>query len=154
MTDHPELSFFNGLSGILEIQISEEPTRFSPRLLNLQSPPTARLVSLEIRMGVFVDGEVEPDDSIRELTDDEWSSVAFDAPRIALQGISGNVMTHEAPDGCRFTVRDLAAAVAATERAGRSTSQWLGGIDVHHIFFEGLDCHRELEDVWRISWGS
>jgi hypothetical protein len=53
----------------------------------------------------------------------ELASVAFLAPTIALRSDGGDV-THRAPNG---------------------------GIDVHHIFFEGLSPEG---DVWRISWGS
>jgi hypothetical protein len=57
----------------------------------------------------------------------------------------------DAPDGATFTIRDLAAAIAKTERESRERGEWLGGIDVHHIFFEGLSFD---DDVWTISWGS
>lgn len=34
----------------------------------------------------------------------------------------------------------------------RGESEWFGGADVHHVFFEGI--RPEGEDVWRIGWGS
>jgi len=34
----------------------------------------------------------------------------------------------------------------------RDSSKWFGGIDVHHVFFEGI--HLDEDDVWAIHWGS
>jgi len=49
-------------------------------------------------------------------------------------------------------VRDVAAVVEATERKGRDDASWLGGVDVHHVFLEGL--HPTDDGAWRIAWGS
>src|SRR5262249_44443192 len=74
------------------------------------------------------------------------------APVILLCGLDERVVEHRAPDGGAFTVRDLAAAIAETERQTRGGTNWFGGIDVHHVYFEGL----MLDDdgVWTIGWGS
>jgi hypothetical protein len=31
-------------------------------------------------------------------------------------------------------------------------SEWFGGVDVHHVFFEGL--HEDVDGVWVANWGS
>ncbi len=141
--DDEALEFFNDLSGVLEIELTEPPQKAAPHLLNLVAPKTARIKSVAMRLR---DGD-------RELAEDEWSRVVIRAPRIRMRSVDTDeiVIDHDAPNGSTFTVRDLANAIAKTERDSREHGEWLGGVDVHHIFFEGI----ELEgDVWTICWGS
>ena len=141
------LEFFNRLSGRLEIQLTEEPQQATPRLANLVAPPTAAITSVALRMRVFV----QP--GFRELTEAEWARVVVAEPRIRMcdDRAPEMVVEHVAPDGVAFTVRDLAEANAETERRARGDVTWLGGIDVHHVFFEGI---RLVDGVWAIHWGS
>lgn len=147
IVDDVGLEFFNRLSGELEIELTEAPERIAD-LANLAAPPTARLVSVALRLEVF------EDDDFRPLTADELGRVVLRTPRIRMRSyqLEKVVVEHEAPAGARFTVADLGAAVEATERRTRGDTEWFGGIDVHHIFFEGI----ELGDdgVWMIWWGS
>jgi hypothetical protein len=141
--DDDALEFFNGLSGVLDIKLTEPAQKAAPHVLNLVAPKAARIQSVAMRL---YDGE-------RELTEDEWSRVIMRAPRIRMRSVDTGdiVIEHDAPNGATFTVRDLANAIAKTERDSREHGEWLGGIDVHHVFFEGI----ELEgDVWTICWGS
>ncbi|MGA9520488.1 MAG: hypothetical protein WBV82_03435 [Myxococcaceae bacterium] len=73
-------------------------------------------------------------------------------PLIRLRGEAGDPVEHRAPNGKHFTVRELVKAVEETERQSRSRSNWLGGIDVHHVYFEGI--HPENDGTWSIAWGS
>ena len=89
----------------------------------------------------------------RDLTEDEWSRVVLHTPLIRMRGENdAQVVEHRALGGVAFTVRDLAAAIAETERHTRGGTVWDGGIDVHHIYFEGIEL--EEDGVWLISWGS
>jgi hypothetical protein len=145
--DEDALEFFNSLSGVLKIALTEPAQRAAPHLLNLVASPTAKIASVSLDLHVF-----EEDDD-RELTDDEWKRVVIRAPRIQMRSVDTDevVIDHDASDGASFTVRDLANAIAKTERDSREHGEWLGGVDVHHVFFEGI----ELEDgVWTICWGS
>ena len=63
-----------------------------------------------------------------------------------------NVVSHNAPNGEFFTVRDLLHAVEETERQTRGQTQELGSSCWCHIFFEGI--HLVADGVWDISWGS
>jgi len=141
--DEDALEFFSGLSGVLRIELTEPAQKTAPHMLNLAAPPTARITSVTLELSV--------DD--RDLTAEEWSRVVIRAPRIRMRSVDTDeiVIDHDAPDGATFTVRNLADAIAKTERDSREHGEWLGGVDVHHIFFEGI----ELEDgVWTICWGS
>jgi hypothetical protein len=146
--DEEALAFFNGLSGRLHIELTEPAERATPRLENLIAPPHARTLSVRFKMTRFLDGEFQ------ELTDDEWQRVVIHAPRIAMCSwmAKDTPVVHEARDGKAFTVRDLAACIAETERQGRDHSKWFGRVDVHHVFFEGISL--EDEGIWVISWGS
>lgn len=52
-----------------------------------------------------------------------------------------------------FTVAEVVAHIVEFERIDRPKSQWFGGIDCHHVFFEGLRPNSD-GDAFRISWGS
>jgi hypothetical protein len=145
--DEDALEFFNGLSGVLRIVLTEPAQQAAPHLLNLVASPTAKIASASFELHVY------EDEDDRELTEEEWARVVIHAPRIRMRSVDTDeiVIDHDAPNGSSFTVRDLATAIAKTERDSREHGEWLGGVDVHHIFFEGI----ELEDgAWTICWGS
>ena len=146
--DQEALAFFSRLAGRLEIELTEAPVRITPELANQVAPPTASLKSLSLRMEVF-EGR-----SFRALTEEEWSRVVLRFPRILMYSLTKpeSRIAHEAPDGNVFTVRDLARAVEATEREARRDSKWFGGVNVHHVFFEGI--RADERGAWRIRWGS
>jgi hypothetical protein len=151
MSSHPELEFFNSLTGRLEIEL-DVPAEPVANLLNLQAKPDARVVRLELRVEVFN----RDTETFRPLTPEEYDSVAFHGSSIRLQSEDSEAISHDAPNGSFFTVRELLRAVEETERRTRDQSEWLGGVDVHHIFFEGIHPSEDEDedDVWEIYWGS
>ena len=66
-------------------------------------------------------------------------------------GEKGIEVLHKSKNGI-FTVKDLMKAVLRTEKKTRKNTEWFGGIDVHHIFFEGLVKIRG--NKFQICWGS
>ena len=148
MPSHPELEFFNSLSGNLKIEL-DVPAEPVANLLNLRAAPDARVVRLELRAEVF-----NPEtDEFRPLTPAELDAVAFRGSSIRLRGEEAEeVVSHAAPNGSYFTVGELLRAVEETERRTRAQSEWLGGVDVHHVFFEGIEPGED--GVWEICWGS
>ena len=118
----------------------------SDKVANLAAPRGAKIESLRLVLGVF-DGNAQ-----RELTAAELDSVALRESRVALSGESGKELEYEAPNGEYFTVRDLIRAVERAETALRADSEWLGGIDVHHIYFEGLEMTKPGH--FQVMWGS
>jgi hypothetical protein len=148
MTPHAELEFFNGLSGKLNI-VLDVPAQPVANLLNLQAAPDARVVRLELHAEVFDRDTKE----FRSLTPQELDSVAFRGSSIRLRGEDAEeAVSHVASNGSYFTVRELLRAVEETERRTRAQSAWLGGVDVHHVFFEGIEPGED--DAWEICWGS
>lgn len=141
------LSFFNKLSGELHIRLDEQPVPASPKLANLVALPTARIT------GVSMTFEVSENGTFRPLTEAESARVVIAEPRIRMcEYLEEQVVEHVAPNGISFTVADLCAAVTETARVSRASSEWFGGIDVHHVYFEGL--RHDDDGVWAIVWGS
>lgn len=144
------LAFFNELVGELEIQLTEQASPLGDGLRMIAAPPTAKIARVELRLQVFEQDGDEGEG--RPLTEEEWNRVVLRAPTIRLRGEGAGVVEHAAPNGRWFTTRELAAAIAETERQTRGDTDWFGGVDVHHVFFEGI----ELDDdgMWSINWGS
>lgn len=149
MSRHPELDFFNSLSGSLEIVLTR-PLKRIGKLLNEAAPPSAKIRSLRLRLGVPVEGSMDT----RRLTRAELASIAFRGARIRLRsGVSeGPALVMPAPNGEWFTVADLIGTIEEVERRSRGASEWFGGIDVHHVYFEGI--HPDGRARWATEWGS
>jgi hypothetical protein len=144
---HPEIEFFQSISGELEVELTA-PTENIGDLANQRAPADATIKSLRLVPEIFEEQTM----SARPLTAEELQRVAYHGSNIRLRGESQQVTTHAAPNGKHFTVQELLNAVEESERQSRGNSEWFGGVDVHHVFFEGL----ELADdgVWDIIWGS
>jgi hypothetical protein len=145
--DQKALEFFNTLRGELEI-ILTEPSEPIDDLLAVAAHPEAQILSLSLALEVF-NWDTEQS---RPLTQEELDMVVFVEREIQLRGESGEIVVHQAPNGNEFTVRDLINAVEDTERETRGSTDWLGGIDVRHCFFEGI--HETKDGVWEIFWAS
>ena len=146
-----DLNFFNRLSGILDVTLSKPVEALSERMPAMsKAPPEATVKDVKLQVQVYEDGK--GDDPFRPVTDAELDAVILDVPELRLKGLAGVAVTHKAPNGSSFRCRDLIAAVEETERQTRGTSEWFGGVDVHHVFFEGI--HRGEDDTWEIFWGS
>jgi hypothetical protein len=144
---HPELEFFNSLSGKLEIELTVPPEKIG-NLDNVRATPEAKIKALKFAAELFN----RESGTARELTPEELKSVAFRGSQITLRGEGGGAVTHQAPNGKFFTIQDMLNAVAETERQTRDKSEWFDGVDVHHVFFEGI--HPGEDGVWEIYWGS
>ena len=143
-----DLEFFNSVSGELQIELSVPAQPASPTLLNLLAAPEARVVNLKLTPGVYD----ESNNEFRDLTPHEFNSIAFRGSEIRLRNYSGRIVAHKAPNGALFSVRELLLAVEETERQTRDSTELLGGVDVHHVYFGGIE---EADDgVWDIIWDS
>jgi hypothetical protein len=145
-TEH-NLEFFNSLFAVLDIELSK-PAKPIGNLVNLTAKPEAKIVSLRLVAQVYE----EEDDNTRDLTEAELNTVVFFAPMILIRGASGDDVGHQAPNGKHFNVRELLAAIEETERQTRGKTEWFEGIDIHHIFFDGIG--ENEQGVWEIFWGS
>ena len=137
-----------GFGGSLEIEVTEPLESIS---LNEIAPPTARLKSITFDPNTF-DGE-----DIHEVTEAELAETAFDYPEINLvwQPAPGRdylVVHRDAPNGTNFTVQDIVDTIVGAEYVFRPHSEWFGGIDTSHVYFEGFTQHGE--HTFSIAWGS
>lgn len=146
--DATGLALFCRLCGLLQIVLNKPAASASQRVMNLISEPSAEIVELSMAVSMV------EDHGTRELTEDELRRIVFRTARIAMasQLAPGIVVEHAAPDGATFTVRDLVACVEQTERRSRGSTRLLGGIDVHHVAFAGIECG--ANGVWMICWDS
>lgn len=145
--DHSELVFFNSLSGRLEIELTT-PTDRVGSLDNTRANPGTEIISIKLVAEVFN----HDSETFRDPTNEELQSIAFRANNIRLRGEGGEVVVHHAANGEFFTVQELLDAVVETEKQSRGRSDWLGGLDAHHVYFEGI--RRDDDGVWDIHWGS
>ncbi len=130
------LEFFNSLSGRLRIKLTE--------------PAGPGVETMDVQLCAHVFEEEKQD--FRDLTKEELDLVVFQGPHIRLRGESGDIVEHKAPNDESFTAEELLAAVEETERRTRGNSEWFGGVDVHHVYFEGI--YQDEDGVWGICWGS
>ena len=52
-----------------------------------------------------------------------------------------------------FTIQEVVQYIVKFEKVDRSKTCWFGGVDCHHIFFEGLHLNRDKVS-YGIGWGS
>lgn len=101
-TEH--LAFFNGLSGTLDIELTEAPVPVAPNLLNKKAPPAAMIKAVSLTWRLFL-----PDvEDFRSLTPEESNRVVLRQPTVRIAGQARIPVEHAAPDGQAFTVHDVA----------------------------------------------
>jgi hypothetical protein len=144
---HPELGFFNKVSGVLEIELNEDAKPMKNLPGNFVSKPGSKVVKVVLNTELYN----EENDSFRELSKAELNEKAFESKTIVIGSESGESVKHSAINGKYFTTKELISAVEFTELKTRGNTDWFGGVDVHHIFFEGLACHK---GIWVPFWGS
>ena len=87
--------------------------------------------------------------------DDRWLDEVVYTHRVFVlcdgRNVPDNIMTFNQEKN--FTRRDIITSVLDYERKYRPTTEWFGGIDCHHIFFEGL-CEVRTGGMYSINWGS
>jgi len=148
--------WFNGnnpdephFSGILNIQVTKKPQPFAPHMVNVIVPANAKVKKVTLNCSVY-----EPNlEERRDITQEELDQTILNVKTIQIKGKSDKCITHHAPNNKNFTVKDLVKAIEKTEllTRGDDSAEWFGGIDVHHIFFEGLTYE---DGYFDIHWGS
>lgn len=143
------LKAFNNMfsMGALEIELTKKPKQISKMLLNVSASPNAKIKSIKFRPNVWND---DFDDRFVKPTKEQLANIVIEKPTITVKSDGGTV-TFDAPNGEYFTAGNLIKVIEKTERKTRKNTEWFGGIDVHHIYFEGL--HKEGK-YYTIYWGS
>lgn len=145
----------DGYSVVLNIDI-ETYQRPGP-LLNEFVKEGVKIKSISIdEISKFVydeDEEVE----IVLLTKKELNTICYNEKKITLieersQFNKGFGKTFTNNKG--FTVREMFNVIVEFEKETRPLSNWFGGVDAHHIYFEGFRKYQDKENTYTICWGS
>jgi len=146
----PGWDVFNNLSGTIEIELTEDKQSLGNTWM-VRASETAHIKNISWDPQVCQRKNKEW--FFRPLTDEERSLVAFKEPTIRVYTYENReLVEHRAPNGKFFTVDDMMAMVQRHELQTRGGSEWFGGIDCHHIYFEGL--HPKEDGTWEMYWGS
>ena len=86
------------------------------------------------------------------VTDEELDEMIYPDAEITIYNDETKIRTLFHNDN-GFTARRMLANVLEFENESRQHTNWFGGIDAHHIFFEGLHWSPE-DDAYIIFWGS
>ena len=95
------------------------------------------------------------------LTDEELSLPAFKGKTITLKSVWVNdkqkvvnepKRTYENTKGF-FSIKEMVKIVVQFEKLDRPKTKWFGGIDCHHVFFEGFRKNKDNK-TYGIHWGS
>ena len=143
-------------SHVLSVEFASENdvVQIAPNLLNTRALPDAQVTSITWAQNPhkFVD------DDLVEMTTEDLESVGLNLPTIQLgtdvfkSKDEPKEMTFHAKNGIHFTVAEVFDCVLETENVFRLKSKWFGGVDQHHVFFEGL-IHKG-GNVFQSRWGS
>ena len=143
------LDEFNHLSMTLDIKLTKELKQISPHLYNTAADSSAKIKSVKLCAHIWEDEDYETQ---RNLSKAELNAIVINEPSINIRSYHGKeTMPFDAPDKACFRVKDLLKAIEQYEYKVRPKTEWFGGIDCHHIYFEGL--HDE-GGVYNIHWGS
>jgi hypothetical protein len=146
---------FNKLTFTLQIEVSAMAPR--PGLYNEFAAPGADMLGIGISDPYVYerdDGKEEHAGEPGDITADDLASIALLKPSITFYDDCTNYeATFPAPAGqVYFTVSDLLNTLVAWEQQNRPRTEWFGGMDIHHVFFEGLEPN--AEGKYYVAWGS
>ena len=93
-------------------------------------------------------------DKFIELTPEYLNQPGFVGNTLNLQSWKGTTQQTYCNDKGFFTMAEVIDKIETFERFDRvdPKMEWFGGIDCHHIYFEGL--HLIGDDAYCIYWGS
>ena len=103
----------------------------------------------------------ETSSGLVDLTPNQLASVACDGDkplpatiRLASRLQSTRPLKYKAANGKWFTVQETMEVIGKYETATRGNTKWFGGVDTHHVFFEGFDTLGSSNGRYCIGWGS
>ena len=122
-----------------------EPSLPLKPLLNHRETPNSNIVSLtHSTISIFDEGEGV------DLTDEELNQPGFIGAQITLCDTDTKI-SYKNEKGY-FTILELVEVIVEFEKVARTKTTWFGGIDTHHIYFEGVTpCS---DEGWYTHWGS
>jgi hypothetical protein len=147
ITKNEKYYYLENLSWSLDILMTE-PCNQIGNLLNHSEHPDSQITDITHSPLMYFD---EEKDDLIELSEEELKTAAFVGDQITFEGPSGTVMTFKTVKGY-FTVLELVRVIVEFEKHDRPKTNWFGGIDTHHIYFEGIaSCNNGIHSIY---WGS
>lgn len=139
----PEL---NSIGFTIDIETTNtSPDEAHPGLLNRFEEPDSEVLSVTASSLTRFE-----DDDIYELTEEDENKPGFNGNELYLS--SEHMDWTYTNDKGFFTIKEVVECIEDFERMNRPKTEWFGGIDCHHIFFEGL--HPGPNGSYSVFWGS
>ena len=140
-----------GFGGSLNIEVTEPLQPIAPGLFNERATPTATVRSITFEPNTW-DGE-----DIHEVTEEQLTTNVYDYHEITLvwspaPDVDDYTYHRDAPNGTHFTLQDVIDTIVQAQYLFRPYSNWFGGIDTSHTYFEGFTRHGE--HTFSLFWGS
>ena len=153
----PGWELFQQLSGTVDIELSKKTVPLgSPMSMMVRAVEGAKVRNVSFTPQVYLRNRQDGEEPFRDLTAKERKLVAYAQPSIRVSSYAcitpSRVIEHPAPNGKHFTIDDLIDVVERQELQTRDETDWFGGVDCHHVFYEGL--HLQKDGTWQIYWGS
>lgn len=149
-------AFNKNVTFVLDVHTDKPPVQRFP-LLNRSENPGAKVVDIYYGDITYYDEALN--DQV-PFTQEELDVPAFIGSEITFSSVwvnrKGKKVAESHMSFCNhtgyFSIQEMVDTVVKFEKVDRPKTAWFGGIDTHHIFFEGL-C-KEKDGSYRIRWGS
>lgn len=129
------------------LNIDVETYQANSTLLNRFVRPDIKIKSLNWgKMLFYNEGDKNP---FSDVSDDKFDKVIYKETQITIES---NNVTETFYNSNGFTSRNLFDHIMSVETEARPNTDWFGGIDAHHIYFEGL--HKTDNRCYSVYWGS
>ena len=133
----------------INIRLEEDKTYSTGRLLNIFVKPDSQILDIT-KTNIYKFSE---DYDLIDLSEEEVNSLAYNNKSITLvNSATETELQFHSDNEQYFTVQELVDKIMEFEKIDRPKTDWFGGIDAHHIFYEGL--HKKDEHIYSVMWGS
>ncbi len=139
------------ISFTLDITLDIPPAPMSSFLVNLQADKNAKLLDIKATFVTRFDHRRQ--EHIEYSAEQQNTLIIYDKDSIEFKGRKGLKKTYHFPSN-RVSMKQFIDAIVDFEKFDRPTYQWSGGIDCHHIFYEGCSNDGAEDGAYFISWGS
>ena len=127
-------------------------------LLNRFEAPDSRILDITADQPAFIDEDLQ---EFVQLTSDQLKLPAFIGSEATFYNCHVNDSNIKIAETWHtftnqrghFTVEEMVENILVFEKLDRPKSCWFGGVDAHHIFYEGVHCNSDGK-TYSVHWGS